>query len=239
MSAIRAFAIAVVFTAVLPPANSSAQDSTAPNGAGYGGPARRAPFRPIAVGSNQQAALTQSDPTFADNSHFQVWRFSARAGQDVVVAIESADFDPFLMLIEAAGTGEPLKLEAADSTKTARLALRIPSDGDYLIVANTLRARATGSYQLSLKTLSDACAAGGPCAVEGSTDSGLTAISDIDVGAARAIALGESQQGTLARTDTRMRDSSFFDAWRFEGRSGDRVVIDHASTDFDTYLILT
>src|SRR5688572_18849316 len=112
MPVIRAFTAAVILAAVLLPANSTAQEPAAPNGGGYGAPARRASSRPIAVGSSQEAALTQSDPTFADNSHFQVWRFSARAGQDVVVAIESAVFDPFLMLIEAAGTGEPLKLEA-------------------------------------------------------------------------------------------------------------------------------
>lgn len=238
MSALKAVALAATFAALMP-ANTTAQGSVGSESPDYGTPARRAPSRPITVGSSLESRLTASDPTFADNSHFQVWKFSARAGQDVVVALESRDFDAFVMLVEAQGEAQlPLQMETADSARTARLAMRIPSDGDYLIVANTLQSRRTGSYKLSLKTLSDACASGGPCAVEGTTNSDLTPISGIDPGSARAIALGDSQPAELARTDLRLRDSSYFDAWRYEGRSGEKIVIDHISPVFDTYLIL-
>lgn len=206
---------------------------------GYASSARHAASRPIAVGAKLESALTASDPTFQDSSHFQVWKFSARTGQDLVVALDSPDFDGFLMLVTAAGDrDEPLKTAAADSSKTARLSVRVPSDGDYLIVANTIAPRSTGRYQLSLSTLAEACAAGGPCAAEAATASNLVAVSRIDVGTARLLAPGDSQAEELARSDPQLRDSSYFDAWRFEGRAGERVVIDHASSDFDAYLIL-
>lgn len=235
----KTLVLAVVLAAPLSPACVLAQGSSASEGPGYGTEARQATSRPIAVGSSHEAVLGANDPTFSDNSYFHVWRFAARAGQDLVVALESRDFDAVLMLVEGGGvTRQPLQLEIADSAGIARLATRIAADGDYLIVANTLQARTTGGYKLSLATLSEACSAGGPCAVEGAAMSNLLPISRIDVGAARPIALGESHDAELTRTDLRLRDSSLFDAWRFEGRAGERVVIDHASADFDAYLIL-
>ncbi len=239
MQAIKARWLTVALVALLLPAGSIAQGSAGSDGPGYGAYARRAPARPIAIGSRHEAALAAADPTFADDSYFHAWRFSARAGQDVVVSLESRDFDAVAMLVDASGDSqEPLQMELADSAGTARFAVRIPADGDYLIVANTLQARRTGSYRISLSPLSEACAAGGPCVVEGVASSDLTPINRIDVAAARPINLGDSIPAELARGDSRLRDSSFFDAWRFEGREGERVVIDHGSPDFDTYLIL-
>lgn len=239
MPLLRTFALGLTLVALFAPARAHAQASPAADGPGYGSAARRAPSRPITIGSSYDAVLTASDPTFSDNSHFQVWRLSARAGQDLVVALESRAFDAVLMLIDARGEAQqPLELEMADTARTARMATRIPADGDYLIVANTLESRRTGGYRLSLKTLAEACASGGPCAVEDAIVSELIPIDRINVAAARPIAVGDSIGAELARTDTRLRDSSFFDAWRFEGRAGERVVIDHASADFDTYLIL-
>ncbi|MCR4342126.1 MAG: hypothetical protein NUW01_19795 [Gemmatimonadaceae bacterium] len=207
---------------------------------GYAGPARHAVSRPIAIGTRLESQLSPGDPTFHDSSHFQVWKFSARTGADLVVALESRDFDGFLMLVTAAGdTDQPLQVAIADSGKRARLSVRVPSDGEYLIVANTMRPRATGRYELTLETLAAACAAGGPCAVQAATTGGdLVPLNRISVESARALALGDSLGGELAATDAQLRDSSRFDAWRFEGRAGERVVIDHASSDFDAYLIL-
>jgi hypothetical protein len=239
MPAIGSLTLSFALSALLLPAVSAAQDSGTPGGPSYGTHARRAPARAITIGATHEAALTAGDPTFADDSHFHVWRFSARAGQDVAVSLESRDFDAVAMLVEARGESlEPLQMEMADSAGSARFAVRIPADGDYLIVANTLQPKRTGSYRISLSTLSAACAAGGPCAVEGANPGDLTAISRIDVNAARPITLGDSTQAELTRADSRLRDSSFFDAWRFEGREGERIVIDHGSRDFDTYLIL-
>lgn len=239
MSTFKAFARALTIGAHLLPAVLAAQGSGASDGPSYGTQARRAPARAIAVGSSHEATLTASDPTFADDSHFQVWRFSARTGEDLAVALESRNFDAVAMLVDARGESQqPLQLEMAGSDRTARLAVRILADGDYLIVANTLQAGRTGSYRISLSTLSAACSAGGPCAVESPAAGDLTSISRIDVAAARPIALGDSTPGELAPTDSRLRDSSLFDAWRFEGRGGERIVIDHGSPDFDTYLIL-
>jgi serine protease Do len=45
--------------------------------------------------------------------------------------------------------------------------------------------------------------------------------------------------GQLTRSDAQLRDSSVYQAWRFEGVAGQIVQIDLVSTDFDAFAILT
>ena len=45
--------------------------------------------------------------------------------------------------------------------------------------------------------------------------------------------------GQLTRSDAQLRDSSVYQAWRFEGVTGQIVQIDVMSTDFDAFAILT
>lgn len=224
----------------IPAAGLVAQTPASDTAAGYAGPVRRATARPIAIGSRVESTITPTDPTLSDGTRFQVWKFSARAGQDLAVALDSREFDVFLMVLAAAGESqEALQMETPDrATRVAQTAIRVPRDGDYLIVANTQRPGAVGRYQLSLKTLSEACAAGGPCTVEGDEVSGLTSLRRIDVSVARRIALGDSAGADLAATDGRLMDSSYFDAWRYEGRAGERIVLDLLSPAFDSYLII-
>ncbi len=53
------------------------------------------------------------------------------------------------------------------------------------------------------------------------------------------IAYGQTVQGELTATDCLLpSDSSYVDYWQFQGTTGDVVVIDLSSSDFDTYLAL-
>ena len=53
------------------------------------------------------------------------------------------------------------------------------------------------------------------------------------------IAYGQTSTGELTATDCLLpSDSSYVDYWQFQGTTGDVVVIDLTSTDFDTYLAL-
>jgi competence protein ComGC len=54
----------------------------------------------------------------------------------------------------------------------------------------------------------------------------------------RTIAMNSEVHGTLSRSDAQLRDSSRYQAWRFEGVAGQIVQIDVVSTDFDAYAIL-
>jgi hypothetical protein len=55
----------------------------------------------------------------------------------------------------------------------------------------------------------------------------------------RTIAMNSEVSGQLSRSDAQLRDSSRYQAWRFEGVAGQIVQLDVMSTDFDAFAILT
>ena len=56
--------------------------------------------------------------------------------------------------------------------------------------------------------------------------------------ATRTLAMNSQATGTLTRGDARLRDSSVFQAWRFDALAGQTIQVDVMSTDFDAYAIL-
>src|SRR5687768_9498140 len=133
--------LVVALALLIPAASAAAQTPASDTAGGYAGPVRRAAARPIAIGSSVESTISSADPTLSDGTRFQVWKFTARAGQDVAVALDSREFDVFLMVLAAGGESqEALQMETPDRvTRVAQTAIRIPRDGDYLIVANTQR----------------------------------------------------------------------------------------------------
>lgn len=197
--------------------------------------------RSVAFGAPVQGTLSASDPAFQDGLHFQAWRFSTRAAETVTVAVESAQFRPSIMLVSAAGdTLAALAFESARAGATVvRASTPVPAAGEYLaVVVNTEGSPGIGQYTLSLTSQAEACAPGAVCPGSTTIPVAGTPVSRIDPATARPITLDQPQQGELSRDDPRLVDRSHFDAWRFEGRAGERVVIDYGSTAFDSYLIL-
>lgn len=220
---------------------TAASDALAQAGGGYGTRARQAAARALTAERPVQGRLSAADPRFADGSHFQVWRFAARAGDDLVLSLASREFTAFLMVIAERGDSEqPLQMAMADTAaRSAALTFHVPADGEYLIVANTLEAAATGRYELSLQYVPAEAVralrnmAGGPQPL-----SGVRAIREILIGEVPLIALGQAVDAELTATDDMLADSSRFRAWRYDGRAGERLVIDLSSDAFDTYLLL-
>jgi hypothetical protein len=56
--------------------------------------------------------------------------------------------------------------------------------------------------------------------------------------AQRAIVPGELTRGTLATSDPRLRDGTYYDEWTFQGRRGETVIVTMESRDFDAFLHL-
>jgi hypothetical protein len=56
--------------------------------------------------------------------------------------------------------------------------------------------------------------------------------------APRSIAMNSQVGGRITSRDPRLQDSSFYQAWQFDGQAGQIVQIDLRSTDFDAYAIL-
>jgi plastocyanin len=185
-----------------------------------GGPADPLPV-PTAIRSGQTISgeLSTSDPRMDDNSRYDLYSFTGRRGQQVVVTMRSTAFDSYLALGQIEGE-EFNSLESDDDTgggDDAQVTYRITRDGSYVIRANSLFANETGAYTVQME-LGEA-----PPPVQLTT---------------QPIRYGQTVTGELTENDPQMDDDSHFDLWRFSARQGDKVVITMKSSVFDTYVAL-
>ncbi|HZW16359.1 MAG TPA: PPC domain-containing protein [Brevundimonas sp.] len=180
-------------------------------------PAPRAP-RPsgIRVGQTFDGELSSRDPETDDGLPYDAFSFRARQGDRLSLALDSEAFDPVLrvgQVVDGAFVQLAENDDGPDSGLNSRLLFTAPDNGEYLIRVTPLSVTDAGAYSLSLQE-------GPPPA------------------AARSIAIGATVEGELTAEDGKSESGSPADAWRFEGREGQRVRIDMTSTEFDTYLEL-
>ncbi|NJC42523.1 hypothetical protein GGQ87_002818 [Brevundimonas alba] len=180
-------------------------------------PAPRAP-RPsgIRLGQTVNGELTARDPEADDGLPYDAFAFRARAGERFAVALDSEAFDPIVRIgrMESGAFAELAQNDdGPDDGLNSRLVFTAPDDGEYLIRVTPLTAAAEGRYSLSLRE--------GPAPLP-----------------AQPIAIGATVTGQLAESDGKNESDIPADAWRFEGREGQRVRIDMTSDDFDTVVEL-
>lgn len=180
-------------------------------------PAPRAP-RPsgLRLGQTVEGTLSARDPETEDGRPYDAFSFRARRGDRFAVALDSEAFDPVLRIgrmVDGAFVQLAENDDGPDSGLNSRLVFTAPEAGEYLIRVTPLSAADAGAYSLGLRQ-------GPPPA------------------AAEAIAIGAAVEGELTEADGKSEGDTPADAWRFEGREGQRVRIDMTSDDFDTYLEL-
>ncbi|HEY3052941.1 MAG TPA: PPC domain-containing protein [Thermoanaerobaculia bacterium] len=103
-------------------------------------------FCPASIG----AALTTDDCASADSSQYDLWQFSATAGQTVTIDMHSTAFDTFLALIDPSGIPVAENDDLSSSSTDSRISITLTSSGTWTIVANSLNASKTGDYNLQL-----------------------------------------------------------------------------------------
>lgn len=180
-------------------------------------PAPRAP-RPTGVrlGQTLDGELSDRDPETDDGLPYDAFSFRARQGERIAMTLDSDAFDPVLR-VGRLESGAFVQLaendDGPDSGLNSRLVFTAPATGDYLIRVTPLNGTDSGAYRLGLQE-------GPPPA------------------AAESIAIGATVQGELTEGDGKSESDTPADAWRFEGREGQRIRIDMTSDEFDTYLEL-
>ena len=174
--------------------------------------------RPIRLGQTVSEALAETDAVQEDDdTYYDTWTVDARAGQRLVVVMESGAFDAFLTLGRTEPGGEFESLASNDDgdqdgdSTNARMRVRIPEDGVYQIRANSVGA-STGPYRLTVFE--------GPAPAAVATQRPITA--------------GEEIESRLDEGDAALDDDSYYEYWIFSARAGERLTIRMASEDFDT-----
>lgn len=112
---------------------------------------------PISIGQTVNGALVNTDcrsPIYGTNFYADLWYFTAKAGQQVALQLNSTEFDAYLALISPDGD-----LLDEDDDGGGGLNARIPitngfvtlpQDGTYIIEASSASADELGKYTLSL-----------------------------------------------------------------------------------------
>ncbi len=174
---------------------------------------------PIRVGQTVEGRLTaESKKAPEDQSFYDLYTFTGRAGERVRFTMRSKDFDAYLNVGRSDKSGGFESLDTDDDGgggTDARVELTLPADGAYAIRANTLNAGPTGAYTLQVEQ----GVAPAPAVL-------------------RPIAVGQTVTGDLGGSDPKLDDNSYYDLYTFQARAGDGVTATLRSSAFDAFLVL-
>ena len=104
--------------------------------------------RPIRYGQTVNGELSDSDPQMDDDSHFDLWKFTGRQGDKIVITMKSTVFDTYAAFGRL-GEGEFIQIESDDDGAggtDSKIEYTLESDGEYVIRANSLFSKGLGAY---------------------------------------------------------------------------------------------
>ncbi|WOD41785.1 trypsin-like peptidase domain-containing protein [Nodosilinea sp. E11] len=99
----------------------------------------------------QQGNLGPSDRTLQDGSFFQEFPFRGQAGQTVRIRLESADFDTYLIVLDANRNRIADNDDATPDTTNSEITLRLPRDGVYTVLVNSYGPGERGRFVLTVE----------------------------------------------------------------------------------------
>jgi hypothetical protein len=176
--------------------------------------------RPIAVGQTVRDQIVDGDPIVDEDDDWEVlhhlYSVQGRAGQQLLVTMDSDDFDAYLAFGPLSGGAVEVTDVDDDGGEgtNARLRVTLPRDGTYGIQARTFGPGSTGAYTL---------------AVREHVTPPVTA---------RPITAGREASGALTAQDPDLENGAYFQHWTYAGRAGETLRVRMRSDEFDTYLWL-
>lgn len=172
----------------------------------------------ITLNSRVTGRLSDRSDVLPDGSYFNSYVFEGRAGQEISVELSSREFDPYLILFSLEDDEFYLNDDDSAGDLNARLTTTLPSNGTYVILANSYAGGEEGRYELSLRGSGS-----------GIADGNRPAPSN------RFIL---RRQGRLEAGDSIAPDDTYYDIYSFPGEAGQQVTITLNSSEFDTYLAI-
>jgi hypothetical protein len=168
----------------------------------------------IAAGETKEGRLETGDPTGRRGLEDR-WTFTGRAGQLARVDVVSPVFDSYATLYF-----NGMAVDSNDDGgegNNARLTTVMPSTGQYTLVVSSFSTSSSGGrYTVAVN------------------------ISEPPPGAGRIerITAGQRVSGRLEPGDRPREGGGFEDAWEFDGRAGQDIMIEMHASEFDSYLEL-
>ncbi len=187
--------------------------------------------RTLEVGSDVTGALSTSDPLTPDDRYLEAWELQGRAGRSATVDVESDAFDPRVYVV-GPGLSETLFADDGGGGCNARLTMTFLENGTFRVVTSSQSARETGTYRIRVSERP------GPAPTFGCGEVNPDALNALPIEGRPVLGMGSLQSSRLGPFSSTVQEGRPAEAWRLQGRAGERVVIVMASEDFDTYLYL-
>ncbi|MEM8641584.1 MAG: CHAT domain-containing protein [Cyanobacteria bacterium P01_G01_bin.54] len=161
-----------------------------------------------------------------DDSYFNSYTFTGRAGESIQIDLVSDDFDSYLLLFDP-NSNTLVEDDDGGEGLNARITITLPLDGEYEIWANSSRPGEVGDYRLT---------------VQGGENNNV--VSE-QLESPSFLEQPEFPHGLLIESGLRRAwsqvfesDGSYFNTHDFYGRAGDIIQLDLLSDEFDSRLIL-
>ncbi len=171
----------------------------------------------VADGETRRGTLAKGDEVLDSGAFADVLDFTAPAGQVLVVALRSEEFDTLLIVMNSSAATLDMNDDFEGQTNHSQVVIEVPADGRYTVGA-TSYGPATGSYEVTVSR-----------APEGVAPAPAPAPDEV----------GERvERGRLELSDEAMNTGEYVDEHAVELFAGQRVEFLLESTAFDPYLVV-
>ena len=167
----------------------------------------------------ERGRLAAGDDTLRSGEFMDTYTFEGRPGQRVTLDVVSQEFDTYLILVPPRGERQEND-DVEGKPRHSVIESDLTEGGTYKVVVTSYEKGESGNYELRI-------------AFGAATATAAAPSRDVST-----LAYGETRNGTLATDDARLNDGEYRDLYTFEGAAGDAVVVELASSAFDTYLAL-
>ncbi|MBP0019486.1 MAG: pre-peptidase C-terminal domain-containing protein [Cyanobacteria bacterium SBLK] len=110
-----------------------------------------APVREIVL--QVEGELSEEDPTLeVDGSRYDRYSFEGKAGQMVLITLESNEFDTYLFLFNGKDEQIANSDDISDENSNSRVTMVLPQDDTYTVIVNSYSPESRGRYKVSVET---------------------------------------------------------------------------------------
>ncbi|MGI9629058.1 MAG: PPC domain-containing protein [Longimicrobiales bacterium] len=99
-------------------------------------------------GALEIGRLAKGDARLQAGEYRDLYSFNGKAGDPVIVELESEDFDPYLAVVSP--SGRVMRNDDWGETSAARIQMLLKEDGPYQVVVTSFRPGEQGIYQLRI-----------------------------------------------------------------------------------------
>ncbi|MEC4803066.1 MAG: pre-peptidase C-terminal domain-containing protein [Jaaginema sp. PMC 1079.18] len=102
------------------------------------------------VALSQEGVLNSGDNRLSDDSLYDKYTFDGRAGQVVIIDLQSSEFDTYLILSDPQGNKIGENDDVEDNNTNSRLIVSLPQTGVYELIVNGYDTSSQGRYRFDL-----------------------------------------------------------------------------------------